>query len=144
MAQAGLNPIVIERGKEVEKRAHDVENFWNNGILNTESNVQFGEGGAGAFSDGKLTTGIKDVRIKKVLEELVRFGAPSEILYKQKPHIGTDMLRIVVKNLREEIIRLGGQIIFETKMTDIMVSEGKLKDWYARKIRSKVHIFAVM
>ncbi len=141
LAQAGLNPIVIERGKEVEKRAHDVENFWNNNVLNTESNVQFGEGGAGAFSDGKLTTGIKDVRIKKVLEELVRFGAPSEILYKQKPHIGTDMLMIVVKNLREEIIRLGGQIIFETKMTDIIVSEGKIKGLVCEKNKEQSTYF---
>ena len=127
LAQADLNPIVIERGHDVDRRTSDVEKFWNEGILDTESNVQFGEGGAGAFSDGKLTTGIKDIRIKKVLEELVRHGAPEEILYKQKPHIGTDLLRIVVKNIRNEVIRLGGEVRFGTRMADIIVEDGKVK-----------------
>ena len=127
LAQAGLRPIVLERGQDVDTRTAQVERFWNEGILDTESNVQFGEGGAGAFSDGKLTTGIKDVRIKKVLEEFVRFGAPEEILYKQKPHIGTDILRVVVKNIREEIIRLGGEVRFGAKMTGFSTVDGHIK-----------------
>lgn len=127
LAQAGLRPIILERGQDVDTRTLQVEKFWNDGVLDTESNVQFGEGGAGAFSDGKLTTGIKDVRIKKVLEEFVRFGAPEEILYKQKPHIGTDILRVVVKNIREEIIRLGGEVRFGNKMTGIITDDGSIK-----------------
>ena len=127
LAQAGLRPIILERGQDVDTRTLQVEKFWNEGVLDTESNVQFGEGGAGAFSDGKLTTGIKDVRIKKVLEEFVRFGAPEEILYKQKPHIGTDILRVVVKNIREEIIRLGGEVRFGNKMTGIDSTDGQIK-----------------
>lgn len=119
LAEAGLKPLIVERGKDVDARARDVQRLWDSGILDPESNVQFGEGGAGAFSDGKLTTGIKDERIGKVLSELVRFGAPSEILYKQKPHIGTDLLRCVVKNIREKIKELGGEIRFETKVTGI-------------------------
>ena len=106
LAQAGLRPLVLERGQDVDARTAAVERFWQDGVLNVQSNVQFGEGGAGTFSDGKLTTGIKDVRIRKVLEEFVAAGAPEEILYKQKPHIGTDILRVVVKNIREEIKRL--------------------------------------
>ena len=97
LAQAGLRPLVLERGQEVDARTASVERFWREGTLNEQSNVQFGEGGAGTFSDGKLTTGIKDARIRKVLEEFVAAGAPKEILYKQKPHIGTDVLRLVVK-----------------------------------------------
>lgn len=134
LAQAGLRPIVLERGQDVDRRAADVERFWNEGILDTESNVQFGEGGAGAFSDGKLTTGIKDVRIGKVLEELVRFGAPEEILYKQKPHIGTDLLRVVVKNIREEIIRLGGEVRFGSKVTDVLIENDRVKGLIYEKV----------
>ncbi len=126
LAQAGLRPIILERGRDVERRAYDVESFWQGGPLDTESNVQFGEGGAGAFSDGKLTTGIKDIRIEKVFGELINFGAPAEISYKQKPHIGTDVLRMTVKNMREEILRLGAEIFFETKLTDLILSEEKL------------------
>ena len=126
LAQAGLRPIVLERGQDVDTRTSQVEKFWKEEILDTESNVQFGEGGAGAFSDGKLTTGIKDVRIRKVLEEFVRFGAPEEILYKQKPHIGTDILRVVVKNIREEIIRLGGEVRFGNKMVGYSEENGRI------------------
>ena len=126
LAQAGARPVVIERGGDVVRRSEAVEKFWEKGVLNTESNVQFGEGGAGAFSDGKLTTGIKDVRIRKVLQELVRFGAPEDILYKQKPHVGTDILKSVVKNIREEIISLGGTVLFDTKVTDIAVESGQI------------------
>jgi len=114
LARRGYRPVVIERGAPVEQRVKDVERFWEEGILDPESNVQFGEGGAGTFSDGKLTTGIKDPRIRKVLEDFVRAGADPEILYKQHPHIGTDVLRTVVKGIREEIIRLGGEVRFHT------------------------------
>ena len=114
LAKAGYKPIVLERGKDVDRRHADVEHFWATGQLNPNSNVQFGEGGAGTFSDGKLTTGIKDVRIRKVLDEMVAAGAPADILYKQKPHIGTDVLRTVVKNIREDIIQNGGDVLFGT------------------------------
>ena len=127
LAQQGYRPIVLERGKCVSERAEDVQNFWNGSALNTESNVQFGEGGAGTFSDGKLTTGIKDPRIHKVLSEFVSAGAPEEILYKNKPHIGTDLLRDVVANIREEIIRLGGEIRFSSKLVGIDAPSGKIK-----------------
>ena len=127
LAQQGYRPIVLERGKCVSERAEDVQSFWNGGALNTESNVQFGEGGAGTFSDGKLTTGIKDPRIHKVLSEFVSAGAPDEILYKNKPHIGTDLLRDVVANIREEIIRLGGEIRFSSKLVGIDAPSGKIK-----------------
>ena len=119
LAQMGYKPIVIERGKAVDERVKDIEGFWKEGKLTPESNVQFGEGGAGTFSDGKLTTQIKNVRCHKVLEELARFGGPEEIRYKNKPHIGTDILRDVVKNIRYEIERLGGTYLFETKLTNI-------------------------
>ena len=126
LAQAGLRPLVLERGQEVDARTASVERFWREGTLNEQSNVQFGEGGAGTFSDGKLTTGIKDARIRKVLEEFVAAGAPKEILYKQKPHIGTDVLRLVVKNIREEIKRLGGEVRFHTLVEDLRVEDGRV------------------
>lgn len=124
LAQAGECPILIERGCDVDSRIKDVENFWSTGILNTASNVQFGEGGAGTFSDGKLNTGTKDTRARKVLEEFVEAGAPSDILYLAKPHIGTDKLRPSVKNIRKKIISLGGEVIFETKLTKILSKNG--------------------
>ena len=123
LAQRGYNPLVLERGKKVDERAIDVELFWNKGILNPNSNVQFGEGGAGTFSDGKLTTQIKNSRCRKVLQEFVNAGAPDEILYKQKPHVGTDILRHVVVNIRETIIGLGGEFRFNTTVTDIAIEE---------------------
>ena len=126
LAQAGLRPLVLERGQEVDARTASVERFWREGTLNEQSNVQFGEGGAGTFSDGKLTTGIKDARIRKVLEEFVAAGAPKEILYKQKPHIGTDVLRLVVKNIREEIKRHGGEVRFNTLVEDLRVEDGRV------------------
>ena len=126
LAQAGLRPLVLERGQEVDARTASVERFWREGTLNEQSNVQFGEGGAGTFSDGKLTTGIKDARIRKVLEEFVAAGAPKEILYKQKPHIGTDVLRLVVKNIRKEIKRLGGEVRFHTLVEDLRVEDGRV------------------
>jgi len=116
LARYNMKPIVIERGSKINKRVKKVEEFWKDGILDEESNVLFGEGGAGTFSDGKLTTGIRDSRIRYVLETLVEAGAPADILYKQKPHIGTDLLRLVVRNIRNQIIELGGEIRFNTKM----------------------------
>ena len=119
LARAGLNPIVFERGQDADTRKKDVGNFWSGGALDPESNVQFGEGGAGTFSDGKLNTGIKDVRCRTVLETFCEFGADKKILYQAKPHIGTDILIDVVKNIRNEIIRLGGEINFGAKVEDI-------------------------
>ena len=112
LAKAGLSPLVIERGESVDKRMESVKSFMDGGALNPESNVQFGEGGAGTFSDGKLNTGIKNVRCRAVLEEFVLCGADRDILIDAKPHIGTDKLITVVKNLREKIIALGGEIRF--------------------------------
>lgn len=126
LAEMGLKPIILERGKPMNERIRDVERFWEEGILDPESNVQFGEGGAGTFSDGKLTTGIKDKRIHKVLMEFHQAGADEEILYRQKPHIGTDRLRGVVVNLRKKIVSLGGQIRFDSKLTGIRVIEGRI------------------
>ena len=128
MVDNGIKPIILERGKCVEERIKDVENFVNNRKFSTISNIQFGEGGAGTFSDGKLNTGNSaNIYSKKVLEEFVRFGAPKEILYTAKPHIGTDNLRNIVKNIREYIISKGGQVLFNTKVTDFEVKDGKIK-----------------
>ena len=128
LAKSGAKPIVLERGKSVRERKRDVDEFFGGGKLNPESNIQYGEGGAGAFSDGKLNTLIKDksFRGQFVLQGLVSAGAPKETLYNAKPHIGTDLLRGVVENLRNEIISLGGEIRFETKLLDIELADGKL------------------
>lgn len=125
LAKAGCAPILLERGGSVEERTRDVEEFWNTGKLKRSSNVQFGEGGAGTFSDGKLNTLVKDVlgRNQFVLETFVKFGAPEAILYENKPHIGTDILVDVVKNMRTEIIRLGGMVRFHSQMTDLKCEE---------------------
>ncbi|MBC8568674.1 NAD(FAD)-utilizing dehydrogenase [Mogibacterium sp. NSJ-24] len=123
LAEAGKRPVVIERGQSVDERVKSVEKFWSEGVLDPESNVQFGEGGAGTFSDGKLTTGIKDIRISKVLKEFTEAGAHEEILYKQKPHIGTDKLRDIVKNIRHKIESLGGNIFFDTRLDGIITEE---------------------
>lgn len=134
LAEAGLMPIVMERGKAMDERVADVERFWKSAekegpdceAPNPESNVQFGEGGAGTFSDGKLTTGIKDVRTSKVLNEFVAAGADREILYKQKPHVGTDRLRNVVKNLRTHIESLGGEVRFGTRLDGLEFKDDRL------------------
>ena len=126
LARAGLRPLVIERGRPVEQRERDVEAFWNTGRLDPLSNVQFGEGGAGAFSDGKLNSGIKDPRCRRVLETLHAAGAPEEILWEAKPHIGTDRLKTAVRGLRERILRLGGEVRFETALTGLRVEEGRV------------------
>ena len=124
----GYRPILLERGKAADERRKDVEEFWESGVFNTDSNVQFGEGGAGTFSDGKLNTLIKDKsgRNKEVLKVFVRSGAPEEILYEAKPHIGTDILMNVVKNMRNEIIAHGGEVRFESKVTDVIIDDDKI------------------
>jgi len=127
LARSGYAPLVLERGDSVEERTRKVQEFWDTGKLDTESNVQFGEGGAGTFSDGKLTTRIQDRRISHVLETFVKHGAPSEIQYLAKPHIGTDILKNVVKGMREEIKSLGGEIRFRAKVTGLIVSSGRLQ-----------------
>ena len=124
LARAGLRPVVLERGNSIERRKADVKNFWETRRLNVDSNVQFGEGGAGTFSDGKLTTGIKDPLCRKVFLELADKGAPKEILYSATPHIGTDKLGDVVKNIREEIISLGGEVRFGCRLSDIIIVNG--------------------
>lgn len=136
LAREGYRPILVERGAPVEERQKDVEEFWKTNVLKTESNVQFGEGGAGTFSDGKLNTLVKDKygRNRFVLETFVRFGAPERILYEQKPHIGTDILIDVVRSMRREIIALGGEVHFHTQVTDLRFEE----DENARKLKAVV------
>jgi hypothetical protein len=126
LAQMGFRPIVLERGKTVRERTKDTWGLWRKRVLNPESNVQFGEGGAGTFSDGKLYSQIKDPRHlgRKVMEEFVRAGAPEEILYAAHPHIGTFKLVKVVEHLREQIIALGGEIRFEQRVTDVVIEDG--------------------
>jgi len=120
LTQSGANPILIERGKPVDQRTQDVAAMQNSGILDPDSNVQFGEGSAGAFSDGKLTTGTKSPYIRTVLQTFVSHGAPEDILYLSKPHIGTDKLKGVVASIRNEIIRLGGTVLFDTRVTELI------------------------
>ena len=126
LAEAGQRPILLERGRPVEARRADVERFWASGALDTESNVQFGEGGAGAFSDGKLSTGTKDLRHRFILERLAACGAPRDILIDAKPHVGTDYLYKVLQNLRRELTALGADIRFETRLEDLRTENGAL------------------
>ena len=128
LAKHGYQPLVFERGAQVEERVKDIERFWETGVLNPDSNVQFGEGGAGTFSDGKLNTLVKDPsgRNRKVLEIFVENGAPKEILYTNKPHIGTDILMQVVRNMRERILAWGGQIQFLSQFTDFTLKDDKI------------------
>ena len=127
LVEHGIKPIVIEQGSKVEKRIEEVDNFVKKGILNNRTNIQFGEGGAGTFSDGKLTTGNNSIFSRKVLEEFVRFGAPKEIMYVAKPHIGTDYLVNIVRNMREYIISKGGTFLFDTKVTDFNIDNNIVK-----------------
>ncbi len=124
LAQSGIRPILVERGSRVEERTKAVTAFWDGGTLDAECNVQFGEGGAGTFSDGKLNTGTKDGRARKVLTEFAAHGAPEEILYNALPHIGTDKLRDTVRNIREDLLKCGADIYFDTKLTDILIRDG--------------------
>jgi len=126
LAEMGYRPILLERGAPIEERVRDVEAFWQNGLLDPQSNVQFGEGGAGTFSDGKLTTQIRDPRVFKILSEFVLCGAPEEILYRYKPHIGTDRLRRVVIRMRQRILALGGTIHFHTKMDSLILRDQQI------------------
>lgn len=126
LAQCGAKPILIERGWNVERRREDVERFWAGGQLDLESNVQFGEGGAGAFSDGKLNTGTKDMRHRFILETLTAHGAPESILYDAKPHVGTDRLRTVLVNMRRELEQLGCDIRFGHRMVGLERKEGRV------------------
>lgn len=127
LTEYGLRPILLERGREVEKRVKDVERFWAERVLDPESNVQFGEGGAGTFSDGKLTTRVDDPRISYILRAMVDAGGKNEILYQAKPHIGTDRLRAVVTNLRKRLISLGCEVRFESRVTGFNILNGKIE-----------------
>lgn len=130
LAEYGYQPLVLERGADVDKRIQDVEQFWLTNQLDSNSNVQFGEGGAGTFSDGKLNTVVRDDygRNRKIYETFVEHGGPSEILYNNKPHIGTDRLRDVVKSMRERIISLGGEVRFHSQVTDMIYEEDTIKE----------------
>ena len=128
LAKIGLKPIVFERGKQIDERIKDVENFWNNNKLDINSNIQFGEGGAGTFSDGKLNTMIKEkIRQKFVFKTFVECGASEEILYTNKPHIGTDVLRDVIQNMRNKIIEYGGEIHYSSTLTGINIKNKRIK-----------------
>ena len=127
LARAGLKPLVLERGEPIPERARSVNALFSKGILNPESNIQFGEGGAGTFSDGKLTTGIKNPFCRQVLETLAEHGAPEDILYLARPHIGTDRLPGVVSSIRREIESLGGRVLFSARLEGLEVSEGALR-----------------
>lgn len=124
LARNGYRPLLLERGPDVDERAERLDRFWSKGELDSEGNVQFGEGGAGTFSDGKLTTRINDKRVSAILKEFVKAGAPPEISYKAKPHIGTDILRDVIKNIRKDIIRYGGEVRFKSRVEDIFIDYG--------------------
>lgn len=128
LAEAGYNPLIVERGEKIEDREQAIEKFFETGVLDPNSNIQFGEGGAGTFSDGKLNTLVKDkkYRQKRIFEILVENGAPEEILYESKPHIGTDILRNVIKSIRNKVISMGGDFLFNTTLTDINISDGKV------------------
>ena len=119
LAMAGQNPLVLERGEDAQARHEAVEKFWSDGSFDRRSNVQFGEGGAGTFSDGKLNTGVNNPRIHWILEQMVAAGAGEDILYDAKPHVGTDVLLTVVQNIRKRIISLGGEVRFSTQVTDL-------------------------
>ncbi|MBQ1186532.1 MAG: FAD-dependent oxidoreductase [Clostridia bacterium] len=139
LAKAGLRPIVIERGDDVDTRKQKVDAFWSGGKLDTESNVQFGEGGAGTFSDGKLTTGISDIRCREVLKIFHKNGADKAILTDAKAHIGTDVLAVVVKNIRNEIISLGGEVRFCERLEKINLSQDKVSSIDVKKQNGEVY-----
>ena len=148
LAKAGYRPLILERGEEAQKRQQTVENFWKNGVLDPDSNVQFGEGGAGTFSDGKLNTLVKDPygRNHEVLKRFVEAGAPQEIVYQQKPHLGTDVLVGIVEKMRHEIEEMGGQFAFRSKVTDLIFTDGALKEVeinHEKKIPAEVCVLAI-
>lgn len=127
LAQNGYRPIVLERGEEMAKRKQSVETFYKHAILNEESNIQYGEGGAGTFSDGKLTARSKDIRVQKVYETFVEFGAPEEILYDSFPHVGSDKLEVIITNIRKKIIELGGEVHFSCRVDELIVENNQIK-----------------
>lgn len=143
LARMGLHPIVVEQGKAVEQRDKDIQEFWHNGKLDKFSNVQFGEGGAGTFSDGKLNTNLNSEICKKVLFEFVHFGAENDILIDAKPHIGSDKLKKVVQNIRNEIISLGGKILFSHKFVDMQIENSKISSITVKDLiqNKKIQIF---
>lgn len=144
LIENGVKPIILERGKSVDERVKDIQEFITNRKFNVSSNIQFGEGGAGTFSDGKLNTGNTNIYSRKVLEEFVRFGAPEEILYTAKPHIGTDNLVKIIKNIREYIIANGGQVIFQEQVKDFEITNGKITGVYcSKKIETDAVILAI-
>lgn len=146
LAQHGYRPLVLERGRDVDARTKDVAKFWQTGQFDERSNVQFGEGGAGTFSDGKLTTRVNDPLMRQVLDIFVQAGAPLEITYLHKPHIGTDKLRGIVKYIRQQIITLGGQVEFESQVTDLEIEDGKITGLIVndhKKIPCDLAIFAI-
>ena len=144
MVQNGIHPIIIEQGSKVEDRQKEVEQFLSTGKLNPLSNVQFGEGGAGTFSDGKLTTNINNPLCYKVLKEFVNFGAPEEILYLSKPHIGTDNLINILKNIRNYIIQNGGEFLFNEKVTDFEIINNKITAVFcSKKINTDCVVLAI-
>ncbi len=134
LARRGFNPLIIERGKNVEDRKESIEKFYSERVLDVNSNVQFGEGGAGTFSDGKLNTGVKSEYKNAILKEFISHGAPKEIAYDNKPHIGSDKLPFVIKSIREEIISLGGTFKFSTLMTDVSVENGEVTGVYLKDL----------
>lgn len=141
LAKNKVNVTLIERGKAVDERVKDIDMLHEKGILNEESNVQFGEGGAGTFSDGKLTSRSKDKRVSQIFDIFVEHGAPEEILYEQKPHIGTDILRDVIKNMRTEIENYGGKYKFEEKFLDFDISDGKINKIITNKGEYKADVY---
>ena len=148
LAEQGYHPLIIERGEKVDDRTKTVEKFWKENILSADSNVQFGEGGAGTFSDGKLNTLVKDknFRNRKVLEIFVKMGADPSILYVNKPHIGTDVLKSVIQNMRNEIISMGGEFWFRSKLTDMEIHQGKLQSITIneeKKVETEVLVLAI-
>ncbi|NLD87013.1 MAG: FAD-binding protein, partial [Clostridiales bacterium] len=149
LAKCGSEPILLERGKSIPDRVRDVDLLWGGGKLNTESNVQFGEGGAGTFSDGKLNTGTKDIRQRYILETFVRHGAPEDILIDAKPHIGTDKLRHIVVSLRDEIISMGGEVIFSSRFDRFTAKDGRIssivysRDGSEKEIPTKYVVLAI-
>lgn len=140
LARAGLAPVVLERGRSVDERTGDVERFWSGKPLDPVSNVQFGEGGAGTFSDGKLTTGTHDARISAVLDTLVSHGAPEDVVWSHKPHIGTDVLRDVVKSIRQELISLGCDVRFESRLCAIQTGANGVEGVIVEDPRGKYEL----
>ena len=146
LAESGLTPIVFERGSDIDERAKRVDGFFSGGVLDEDTNIQFGEGGAGAFSDGKLNTGTKNPRQEYVFRRLVEAGAPECILYDAHPHVGTDKLRIAVKGLRDRILSLGGQFLYNTKVDEFITRDGKITaiGYVSGGIRSRMDVDEVV